>query len=108
MADQRVTSGSATSSGMGDADSPPALLLARSLRRLRVQQDISLNRLAERSGVSSATLSGLEAGRGNPTLATLLALAPALGVSPGDLLTDACPHHPEAGCSRRAIRCGWR
>jgi transcriptional regulator with XRE-family HTH domain len=38
--------------------------------------------------MSKATLSGIESGRGNPTIDTLTALAEALGVSVGELLED--------------------
>ena len=69
----------------------PAQQLARSLHRLRAQQRLSLTQLAHRSGISAATLCGLEAGRGNPTMATLLALARALAVPAGDLLPDTDP-----------------
>jgi transcriptional regulator with XRE-family HTH domain len=91
MSDREQTG---TPTGVGAAERPPAVRLARSLRRLRARQAISLNQLARRSGVSTATLSGLEAGRGNPTMATLLALAPALGVSAADLLPEGRSGRP--------------
>ena len=52
--------------------------------------------LARRSGLSKATLSQLEAGRGNPTIDTLDALAVALRLPLTDLLTrdtDSSPVH---------------
>lgn len=93
MPDEKVVQDSADpADALADGDTvgpSPSQRLARRLRHLRTQQQISLHQLARRSGVSTATLSGLEAGRGNPTLATLLALAPALGVSVADLLREA-------------------
>lgn len=65
-----------------------AASLAHSLRALRRDRGLSLSDTARASGVSKATLSGLEAGRGNPTLTTILGLARALEVSAGRLLGD--------------------
>ena len=45
--------------------------------------------LARASGVARATLAELEAGRGNPTVETLYALASVLGVTLADLLVEA-------------------
>lgn len=45
--------------------------------------------LARASGVGRATLADLEAGRGNPTVETLYALASVLGVTLADLLVEA-------------------
>jgi transcriptional regulator with XRE-family HTH domain len=61
------------------------------LRRLRAEQHLSLSDLARSSGVAKATLSALEGGRGNPTLETLSALAAALQVPMGDLITADAP-----------------
>jgi transcriptional regulator with XRE-family HTH domain len=61
------------------------------LRRLRAEKAQSLSDLARSSGVAKATLSALEGGRGNPTLETLSALAAALQVPMGDLITSADP-----------------
>jgi len=48
------------------------------LRALREGRTMSLSELARRSGVGKATLSQLESGQRNPTLATLYALTTAL------------------------------
>ncbi len=63
-------------------------ILAQNLIRLRTQRSLSLTGLAERSGIAKATLSTLEAGRGNPTLETLWAVANALDVPFGTLLAE--------------------
>jgi transcriptional regulator with XRE-family HTH domain len=61
------------------------------LKRLRAERTLSLSDLARSSSVAKATLSALEGGRGNPTLETLSALAAALQVPMGDLITAADP-----------------
>ncbi len=61
------------------------------LKRARAERTLSLSDLARASGVAKATLSALEGGRGNPTLETLSALAAALQVPMGDLITAADP-----------------
>lgn len=57
------------------------------VRRRRGQRGLSAAELARRAGISKAALSGLESGRGNPTLDTLDALALALGIPLADLIT---------------------
>ena len=57
----------------------------------RGEQGRSLSELARASGIAKATLSALEAGRGNPTIETLSSLATALGVPFGDLLAGGAP-----------------
>ena len=63
--------------------------LARSLKRTRLERAISIAELARQSGVSKATLSGLERGTGNPSIDTVWALARALNVPFGDLFDVA-------------------
>ncbi len=64
-------------------------VLTRNLRRLRVARRLSLSELARATGMSKATLSGIENGRANPTLETLATLAVALRVSLAELLEEA-------------------
>ena len=52
----------------------------------RAQRGMSGAELARRAGISKTTLSNLEAGEGNPTVATLDALAVALRIPMTDLL----------------------
>jgi transcriptional regulator with XRE-family HTH domain len=66
-------------------------VVGTNLKRLRTEQALSLSDLARSSGVAKATLSALEGGRGNPTLETLSALAAALQIPMGDLITAADP-----------------
>ena len=67
--------------------------VAANLRRLRAERGLSSVALAQRSGVARATLAQLEAGRGNPTLETLYALANTLAVGLADVI--APPATPE-------------
>jgi transcriptional regulator with XRE-family HTH domain len=60
--------------------------VALNLRRLRDASGLSLSALARRSGVAKATLSAIESGGGNPTVATLRSLADALGASMFELV----------------------
>ncbi|WP_422769883.1 helix-turn-helix domain-containing protein [Plantactinospora sp. WMMC1484] len=60
------------------------------LKRLRQRRDITLNDLAEETGISISTLSRLEAGLRRPTLEQLLPLARVYGVTL-DELVDAPP-----------------
>jgi transcriptional regulator with XRE-family HTH domain len=63
--------------------------IAANLRRLRTARGLSAAGLARESGVARATLAELEAGRGNPTVETLYALAKVLGITFADLLVEA-------------------
>jgi transcriptional regulator with XRE-family HTH domain len=63
--------------------------IAANVRRLRAGRGLSAAGLARESGVARATLAELEAGRGNPTVETLYALASVLGVTLADLLVEA-------------------
>lgn len=57
-------------------------------RRLRDEHGISLAQLARRTGIAKSTLSQLESGTANPTLATLQAVANALSVDVSRLFDD--------------------
>jgi transcriptional regulator with XRE-family HTH domain len=58
----------------------------RRIRELRAARGWSLERLAERSGVSRSMLSEIERGRANPTLAVTLKIARAFEISLDDLV----------------------
>jgi transcriptional regulator with XRE-family HTH domain len=64
----------------------PVNAVAANLRRLREERGLSTVALARDSGVARATLAQLEAGRGNPTLETLYALANTLGVGLAEVI----------------------
>jgi len=63
-------------------------ILAANVRRLRVARHLSLSELARATGMSKATLSGIENAHGNPTVETLATLANALRVSVSELLEE--------------------
>lgn len=63
-----------------------AHLLAQRVRRFRVERDLTVRDLATSSGLSPRLLALVEAGKANPTLASLAELAAALGVDVIDLL----------------------
>lgn len=66
--------------------------VGRNIRRLREATGRSLADVADKAGLSRTTLHGIEQGEANPTLSTLWALATALSVPLGRLLTGAEPH----------------
>ena len=56
------------------------------IKELRAERELSQEELADRAGISRQYLSRLEIGRHDPSLSTLVKLAKALGVKPGELL----------------------
>ena len=70
----------AVASGLGEA-----------IRRLRAERGLTAAELCLRSGIAKATLSAIEAGRGNPRLETLHELAEALAVDLSELLSPPSP-----------------
>ncbi len=63
-------------------------LLGETVRRLRREQQMTLQNLADATGLSAAILSQLENDQGNPTLLTLRKIAKALDTSIFALLAD--------------------
>jgi transcriptional regulator with XRE-family HTH domain len=67
------------------------------IRRRRRTLGLSLEDVSHASGLSTNCLSELERGLRDPRLSTLMAVAKALGVTPGDLLEqDTTEASPEA------------
>jgi transcriptional regulator with XRE-family HTH domain len=62
--------------------------LGKRIQELRRQQNLTLEALADRSGVSRAMLSKIERGEKNPTVAVALRIAKALAVSLFELLGE--------------------
>lgn len=69
--------------------------MGRQIKLRREQRGMSAAELARRSGLSKATLSGLESGRSNPTIDTLGAVAVALGIPLADLLVATSGGDPQ-------------
>lgn len=65
-------------------ESPP--IIGKNMQRIRREQNLTLNALSERSGVSKAMLSQIESNKVNPTIATVWKIAKGLGVDLHDLL----------------------
>jgi transcriptional regulator with XRE-family HTH domain len=63
--------------------------LAANLRRLRTRDGLTQEQLAERAGLGPVHIRNIERGVENVTLATLVALADAFNVLPGQLLRKA-------------------
>jgi transcriptional regulator with XRE-family HTH domain len=61
--------------------------LGATLRRLRSERSMTVETLAERSGVSNRTIVYIEAGGANPRLDIVEAIAQALGIPVSDLLS---------------------
>lgn len=97
--------------------SPQSQALAAHLRMLRTDRGLTLQHLADTSGVSRATLSRIETGEVSPTAETLGRLASALALPVSRLLAPLEPEppslvrkddqsvwrDPESGLSRRAL-----
>jgi transcriptional regulator with XRE-family HTH domain len=63
-------------------------LVARNMRRFRLERAMSLGEVSRRSGLSKQTLSKIEQGEGNPTVETLAQLGAALAMPARRLLTE--------------------
>lgn len=68
---------------------PKAPSLGPRLQEARKQRRLTLEQLAERSGISKSMLSQIERGLANPTVATLWNIAHALGLEIGSLIGTA-------------------
>lgn len=66
-------------------------MVAKAIARERSRAGLSLSALAERAGLAKSTLSQLEAGKGNPSVETLWAIATALGAPFSFLFETATP-----------------
>jgi len=80
--------------------------LAERLRRERARLDLSLEALAERSGVSRAMISKVERGEASPTAALLGRLCAGLGITLVALFAD--DERPPEPLSRGADQATWR
>lgn len=69
-------------------------MVGRNVRRARIEKGLTQEDLAERAQTSQFYISSLEAGRRNPTVETVHALAQALGV---DWLSLLRPNGEQVG-----------
>ena len=72
---------------MEQTHTPPPI--GKNMKRLRKEAALTLDVLAERSGVSKAMLSQIEAEKVNPTVATVWKIAQGLGVEINELLAGS-------------------
>jgi len=86
-------------------DATSADRLAERLRQLRSAQGLSLQELADKSGVSRATLSRIENGEVSPTAETLGALAAAYAMTISRILAPA--ERPFQALVARAEQSAW-
>ncbi|HLU58389.1 MAG TPA: XRE family transcriptional regulator [Pseudonocardia sp.] len=70
-----------------------AQAVGRNVRALRQQRRMTIDALASAAGVSRGTVIQIETARGNPSIATLTALAAALRVGVASLVEDASEPH---------------
>ncbi|MBL8158288.1 helix-turn-helix transcriptional regulator [bacterium] len=64
----------------------PSIKLGRNIKRLREYRKMSQGDICRAVGLDRAQMSNIEAGKGNPTLATIEKIARALSVSTDELL----------------------
>jgi transcriptional regulator with XRE-family HTH domain len=83
------------------------LRLASRLKGLRSERGLTLDGLAELSGVSRSTISLIERGESSPTAAVLDRLAAGLGVTLASLFADR-PDHGSSPVARRTDQRTWR
>lgn len=92
--------GTAKAETPAEDEIPPAL--GPNLRRLRSKRGLSLERLAQRSGVSRAMLGQVELGQSAPTINVLWKIARALNVPFSSLIDRASPDSPVVLAARSA------
>ncbi|GJM10020.1 MAG: transcriptional regulator [Lysobacteraceae bacterium] len=68
-----------------------AEFLARNVTDARANRNLSQSQLAEQSGVPRSTITHIESGQGNPSVANLARIAAALGVGLDELVSE--PRH---------------
>ena len=63
-----------------------SIKLGKNIKRIRDRKKISQGDMCRACGFDRAQMSNIEAGKGNPTLATIEKIAQALGVASDELL----------------------
>lgn len=82
--------------GSGPRRTSARLAFGRDVRRRRAALGLTLEQLAERSGLTPNYVGTVENGQRDPSLSTVLALAKGLGIPPGELLGGAGKFGPAA------------
>ena len=81
--------------GGGPATDDTVAKVGHRIRELRNEQGLTLQSLAERTGLSSSMLSLVERGKASPSIGTLVAISAALSVHMIDLLNENSPKPSE-------------
>lgn len=63
--------------------------LAQVIRDKRLAMNLSMNRLAQESGLAVQTIAFIEKGERKPGIDTIARIAPVLGTTPSKLIADA-------------------
>jgi transcriptional regulator with XRE-family HTH domain len=79
------------------------LSFGREVRRRRKALSLTLEQLAEKSGLTPNYIGTVENGRRDPSLSTILSLAQGLGIAPGELLGGVGELSPRAIESARLL-----
>ncbi|MBI5132692.1 MAG: helix-turn-helix transcriptional regulator [Rhodopseudomonas palustris] len=95
MTDAGFPLGSNGGADLGHLSVDLPAIVGKNLRRLRIRQGHSLERLAKQSGVSRAMLGQIETGKSTPTIGLLWKVATALGVPFASLIATEDAHHPQ-------------
>lgn len=98
--------GSATGAGAAPADVNRRI--AERVRALRAERGLTLEALAQASGVSRSMISLIERGESSPTAVVLERLATALGVVLAGLFNAPISAEPPRPLSRRSEQPEWR
>ena len=75
---------------------PDLHALGHEIARLRREQGMSIDRLAEATGVHRKTIIEVEAGRVAAKISTIHGIAHALGVPLPELIAPLCARHPKS------------
>ena len=80
---------------MDSSSEDPLVGFARRLRRMRLERGLSQEKLASLAQLDRTYVSSCETGRRNATIRTIYRLSAAMGVDPGDLVSDRYLATPE-------------
>ena len=83
---------STTSTTLSDTEQRALVMLGQRVRQLRQQHGMTIDGLAEASGVTRSDLDALEGGRHDADYETLIAVAEGLGVSAAELVCELWPN----------------
>jgi len=80
---------------MGDRDKKPTVAFGQVLQELRAKKGLTQEKLAELAETERSHISALERAEKGPSLATILNLARALGMSAGEIVSMVEDRQPQ-------------